>query len=454
MQINELVQSQRAYFNTHITRNITFRINQLQKLAQILKDNEQELQQAIYSDFKKSFFENYISELALIQNEIKYTCKNLRKWSRKKYVKTNLLNFPAKSYVIPCPLGVVLIIAPWNYPYNLSLIPAISAIAAGNTVVLKPSEIPVHTSHIMARLINNNFDPQLFNVIEGGVGIATELLEQKYDKIFFTGSTQVGKIVFAAAAKNLTPVTLELGGKSPTIFTEGCNLKMAVKRMIWAKFLNAGQTCISADYALVPSSLKEDFLKIAVAEIEQTHYSIANNNYVQIINEENMHRLLGLLKASHIYYGGDFDLAKRHIEPTIVTDVRFDDIIMRDEIFGPILPVIVYDDLDKVITRINTLPKPLACYVFTKDKKIRDKVLYEVAFGGGAVNDSVVHFTNNNLPFGGIAESGLGSYHGEFGFNTFTHYKGIIDKPTWFELNLKYYPRTDNKLKWIKRLLR
>ncbi len=451
--IPAIVTAQRKFFQTNITKEVDFRISQLKKLESLLRENETMLHEAIYTDFKKSAFESYTTEISLLYHDIKEAIKKLPKWSKKKRVRTNLVNLPARSYVIPEPLGVSLIIGAWNYPYQLSLAPAIAAIAAGNTVILKPSELPEHTSRAMAKLINENFDPHFFRVIEGGVPETTELLNQKFDKIFFTGSVPVGKIVYQAAAKNLTPVTLELGGKSPAIITEDCNLKMTVKRLIWGKFLNAGQTCIAPDYVAVHTSVKSDFLELAKKEIEDSKFKVEEDNYVQIINDAHVARLIKLIATDKVYTGGKYNLDARIIEPTILTDITFEDAIMQDEIFGPILPVLEYDDLDAIIAKIKERPKPLACYVFTKDKMVKQKILNQISFGGGAVNDTVMHITNSHMGFGGVGDSGIGAYHGEHGFRAFSHYKGILDKPTWIEPNLKYHPHTKSKLKWIKRLM-
>jgi aldehyde dehydrogenase (NAD+) len=451
--MQEIVAVQKKFFLTNATKDIDFRIAQLKKLENILRQNEELLHAAIYSDFKKSSFENYTTEISLLYQDIKEAVKNVRKWASKKRVGTNMANLPAKSYIIPEPLGTNLIIGAWNYPYQLALAPAIAAIAAGNTVILKPSELPIHTSNAMAKLINGNFDPSFFKVVEGGVVETKALLDQKFDKIFFTGSIGVGKIVYQAAAKNLTPVTLELGGKSPAIITENCDLKISVKRLIWGKFLNAGQTCIAPDYVVVHKSIKDKFLKMVKHEIGRSKFVVEADNYVQIINDAHLQRLIQLIDTEKVYVGGKYDLENRIIEPTILKDVSFDDKIMQDEIFGPILPVIEYGNLDTVIAQIKSMPKPLACYVFTNDRQERQKVLNEISFGGGAVNDVIMHIANSNLGFGGVGESGIGSYHGEHGFRAFSHYKGILEKSTWIEPDLKYYPHTKTKLKWIKRLI-
>ncbi len=451
--MQQLIQQQRDFFNTNTTKSIAFRKQQLQKLYNIIKSNEQLLYDAIYKDFKKSEFETFTTELALIYSDIKEAKKKVGKWSKIKRKRTNLVNLPAKSYVIPEPLGVALVIGAWNYPYQLSFAPAIAAITAGCTVVLKPSEIPSNTSAAMAQIINNNFDANYFKVVEGGITETTALLKEKFDKIFFTGSTTVGRIVYQAAAKHLTPVTLELGGKSPAFITKTANLKMTAKRLIWAKFLNAGQTCIAPDYLLVHESIKEEFLKLLVLESEKSHFSTNNNNYVQIINTKNTKRLISLIDKSKIYYGGNYDLEKRIIEPTILTDISFDDIIMQEEIFGPILPIISYTNLQETIGKVKSMPKPLSCYVFTKENTSKHKIFNEISFGGGCVNDALMHISNSHFGFGGVGDSGIGSYHGEEGFKAFTHYKSILDKSNLFEANLKYYPYSDKKLSLIKRMM-
>ncbi len=450
--MQQLIQQQRDFFNTNATKSIAFRKQQLQKLFDVIKSNEQLLYDAIYKDFKKSSFETFTSELALVYNDIKEAKRKVTKWARVKRKRTNLVNLPAKSYIIPEPLGVSLIIGAWNYPYQLSFAPVVSAIVAGCTVVLKPSEIPSNTSSAIAQIINNNFDARFFKVVEGGITETTELLNQKFDKIFFTGSTTVGKIVYQAAAKHLTPVTLELGGKSPAFVSEDANLKITAKRLIWSKFLNAGQTCIAPDYLLVHHSIKDEFLQLLKSEIEKSHFDIENDNYVQIINLRNTERLIKLINKEKVYCGGTYDLDKRFIEPTILSDITFNDTIMEEEIFGPILPVITYTDLDKMIVKVKAMPKPLSCYVFTQNKLTKNKILNEISFGGGCVNDALMHISNSHFGFGGVGDSGIGSYHGEDGFKAFSHYKSILQKSNLFEANLKYYPHTETKLKLIKRM--
>ena len=453
MSYSEIIKKQKDFFNSNQTKDIGFRIEQLRKLKALLNSSESVLYEAIYADFKKSEFDTYSTELNIIYQDIEESIKKLPKWSRRKKVRTNLVNLPGRSYIIPEPLGVCLVIGAWNYPYQLTLSPLIAAIASGNTVVLKPSEVSPATSAVLARLINASFPPELMVVVEGGILETTALLDQKFDKIFFTGSSRVGKIVYRAAAKNLTPVTLELSGKSPAIVTSNSNLKEVAKRIVWAKFLNSGQTCIAPDYVLVAESVREELLLLLKSQIIKNNYSFENGNYVQIINESNFNRLRCLIDANRIYHGGETDLQNRYIAPTLLTGISFDDQVMESEIFGPILPVISYSDLNDAIGKIKSGSKPLACYIFANDKTIRNKLLNEISFGGGAVNDALMHFTNSNLPFGGVGSSGIGNYHGEAGFKTFSHFKSILNKPFWLEPNLKYPPYSNRKLAWIKRLI-
>ncbi len=453
MDYQKIISAQQLYFSSDETKSIVFRKTQLKKLKALLIANEPALYEAIYKDFKKSTFETYATELGLVYHEIDTALKELQGWSSRQRVATNLANFPAKSYIISEPLGVAFIMGAWNYPYQLSLAPVVAAMAAGNTVILKPSEIPVHSSAILAKLINENFPANYFIVIEGGVEVTTALLKLKFDKIFFTGSTTVGKIVYKAAAEHLTPVTLELGGKSPAFVLKDCNINRTAQRMVWAKFLNAGQTCIAPDYVLVDQAIEKRFLEALKKQIQQ-FYSAANfENYVQIINDKNFDRLLSLIDTDKVYFGGTHNKAERYIAPTILQNVSFSDKVMQEEIFGPILPVISFTDLDKAILEIKLRPKPLSCYVFSNKTKQIEHLLHTLSFGGGAVNDAVMHISNGHLPFGGVGSSGMGNYHGEAGFKAFSHYKSILHKPFWFEATMKYGPYTRLKLALIKKLL-
>ena len=455
MDISKIVNQQKKFFNANATKEVNVRIEILKKLKNVLKENEQELYAAIYTDFKKSKFETYMTELSLIYNELNDAICNLKKWSKRKSVRTNLVNFPAKSYIIPEPLGAVLVISAWNYPYQIALIPAISALAAGNTVVIKPSEISNNTSKTLAKIINSNFDSNHLTVIEGGIATTTELLQQKWDKIFFTGSTNVGKIIYKAAAENLTPVTLELGGKSPTFIFKDCDIKLTAKRIVWAKFLNAGQTCIAPDYLLVENKIKPQLLEALKEQIELAFpvSKEVNENYVQIINRQHFQRLTNLISTDRIYTGGEYNTEERIIRPTILDDINFEDSIMKEEIFGPLLPVISFDNLDDMISKVKKKEKPLALYVYSKNKKIINKILNEISFGGGAINESLVHLSNPNLPYGGVGASGTGNYHSKAGFDAFTHYKSILHKSFLFEPNIKYLPFTKLKKSILKILL-
>ena len=455
MNIKNIISEQQNFFDTNKTRVAAFRIAQLKKMRMLLKENEKALYEAIYEDFGKSEFETYVSELSLLYHEINTFIRHIGKWSRRKRVPTGLVNFPAKSYVIPEPLGITLVIGAWNYPYQLSLLPAVTSLAAGNTVIVKPSELPAATSRIMAKIINNNFPTGYFHVMEGGIDITSELLNYRFDKIFFTGSIPVGKIVYQAASKHLTPVTLEMGGKSPTFVMADCNMKIAAKRIVWSKFLNAGQTCIAPDYILVERKVETQLLEALVREIEKHHNykDDITDNYVRIINTKRFDHLVRLIDKEKVYYGGRTVRDGRFIGPTIMKDVTFEDAVMKEEVFGPILPVLKFDNIDDAVRRVKAMPKPLACYVYSGSEKNIDKILKEISFGGGAVNDSVMHFSNTRLPFGGVGHSGIGAYHGKAGFDTFSHYKSILDKPTWFEPDLKYSPYTKRKLRIIKWLM-
>jgi aldehyde dehydrogenase (NAD+) len=450
LQYQELISAQRIFFNTGQTRDVTFRIATLKKLRQLIELHEAELYKAIYDDFKKSEFETYGSELSFVYHELRVCINKTRRWSRPRRVFTNLLNIPAKSYIIPEPLGVSLVIGAWNYPYMLSLVPLVSAIAAGNTAIIKPSEIPAKTSRVMANLINDNFPADYLHVVEGGVPETTALLDEKFDKIFFTGSTSVGRIIAQAAAKHLTSVTLELGGKSPTIVTRDTNVKNAARRITWGKFFNSGQSCVAPDYVLIDASIKDEFLNHCVEYIHQFRYAFKNENYVQIINDKNFNRLIGLIEPSKVYFGGESDASERYIAPTIMHNVTFDDKVMEDEIFGPIMPVITYTDLAATVNELKLKPKPLSFYLFTNDPEVRRQVLIDLSFGGGSVNDTMMHLANPHLPFGGIGDSGMGSYHGHRGFEAFSHYKGIHQKPVGWEPALKYPPYSKKKLRMLK----
>ncbi len=452
MNLQKLLSDQKEFFLTNKTKDISFRIEQLKKFKSVLKNNEESLLEAIYDDFGKSEYETQITELSVIYGELNEAIQKVKRWSRKKRVPVNAANFPAKSCIFPEPYGNTLVIGAWNYPFQLSLAPIVSSLAAGNTVILKPSEIAPTSSAIIAKLINSHFPAEYFAVVEGGVDITTELLSYEYDKIFFTGSSRVGKIVYQAAAKHLTPVTLELGGKSPTFVLSDCNINLTAKRIVWGKFLNAGQTCVAPDYILVHKSIEKEFLQALQKFIQKFFGDIddAKENYVRIINDANFTRLESLIDKEKVYCGAKINREKKFIAPTVLHNVTFDDEVMKEEIFGPILPVIAFDNLDDVIMKVKRRPKPLSCYIYSKNKKKYRKILTEISFGGGAINDSVMHLTNGNLPFGGVGSSGMGSYHHEAGFKSFSHYKSVLNKSYWFEPRIKYFPYSKRKLKLIK----
>jgi aldehyde dehydrogenase (NAD+) len=452
---HELVQSQLDYFNSNITKDADFRIRQLKHLKSVLKANEKLLDEAIYKDFKKSSFENYVTELSFIYHEINTAMGNLKEWAKKKKVGTPASMIPGSSYILPEPLGVTLTIGAWNYPYQLSIAPVVAALAAGNTAIIKPSELALNTSHAMAAVINDNFDSQYLHVVEGGVEETTALLNEKFDKIFYTGSGNVGRIIMAAAAKHLTPVTLELGGKSPAFVFNDASLKTAAKRLVWAKFLNGGQTCVAPDYLLVEKGLKEKLIEEIEKQILKYHGEnpMESEGFVRIINPRHFDRIMKLMDQEKVVIGGDSNKEELYIAPTVMDNVSYEDAVMQEEIFGPVLPIIEFDDLDRAIKMVKDRDKPLALYVFSSSSKNTDKIFHEISFGGGAVNDAVMHLANANLPFGGVGESGMGSYHGKAGFDSFSHFKSIYSHSTMLEPNFKYTPYTKNKFKVMRVML-
>ncbi|MEK6774999.1 MAG: aldehyde dehydrogenase family protein [Bdellovibrionota bacterium] len=451
-KLKQIVEKQKAFSDAGHAKNILFRKEQLKLLKKVLKENEKYLYEAIFADVRKSKFEAYLTELGIIYHEIDYALKNLQKWTHPKKVKTDLSNFLGRSFIISEPYGTTLIIGAWNYPYQLVLAPAVAALAAGNTAILKPSELPSRTSAALKKIINENFDSSYLHVVEGGVDVTTELLSHPYGKICFTGSTQVGKVIARAAAETLTPTLLELGGKNPCFVFPDIDIKVAAKRIAWGKFLNAGQTCIAPDYLLIHSSIYLEFLE----ELKiQTSIIIGSNpleseSYVRIINDRNVQRLKKLIDPKKVFFGGKVFESENCIEPTILKDVTWDDMCMKEEIFGPILPAIQFDNLDLTIAKVKESSKPLSAYIFTNDKSIQNRILNEVSFGGGCINDVVMHFANTRLPFGGVGGSGMGNYHGEHGFKTFSHQKSVLKKSWWIEPNIKYAPYSEIKSRILK----
>lgn len=455
MEIKKLIDNQRAYFKTGVTLDVNFRIQQLKILKEAIKKKEQMLLDAIYIDLKKSRFNTITTELSHIIGEISHTIRKTPQWSRKKKTAQNLLNYPAKSYLIPEPYGVVYIAGTWNYPFLLTLQPLVSAMGAGNTAIVKPSELVPNTSKAIAKLISEVFAPEYIHVVEGGADVSREILLHRFDKIFFTGSSKTGKIIYEAAAKHLTPVTLELGGKNPAIIMSDCNIAVAAKRIVWGKFTNAGQTCVAPDYILVHSSIEQNFL----AELKRliiSHFkpSSIGENFISIVNNHHFERLKRFINPENLFYGGVTNKEQLFISPTILHNVTFNDEIMKEEIFGPLLPVIKYDDLEDAVEKIKLFEKPLSLYIFGKKSPITDSIFKNLSFGGGSLNDTVMYTANRNIPFGGVGSSGIGCYHGKYGFSTFSHIKPVMEKETWMEpWFLKMPPYREWKLKILRLLI-
>ncbi len=452
--IQELLSKQREYFEQGHTLEIDFRLAQLKKLKKAIIQFEAEIFEALLQDLRKSNFESYVTEVGFMLDEIGTMIKNLKKWSKPQKVKTNLLNFGAKSVIYNDPYGVSLIIAPWNYPFQLQIAPLIGAIAGGNTAICKPSELSENTSRVIAEMISQTFDPDYIAVVEGGIETNQELLAQDFDFIFFTGSVPVGKIVMEAAAKNLTPVVLELGGKSPAIVTKDADLESTARKLAFGKYLNAGQICIAPDYVLVEKEVKDQLIAKLVFYIKK-HLGedpLSNPEYGKLINQKNFDRVKSYLSNGKVVYGGGVDKDKLLIAPTVIDEVTLDDPIMQEEIFGPLLPVMTFDSLDQAIDIAHKNKNPLALYLFTRSKRTRDKVMRSIPAGGGCVNDVLMHVANPNLPFGGIKTSGIGRYHGKSSFDTFSNKKGMVIAGP-FENKLRYPPYGD-RLKLIRKVLK
>ena len=434
--------------------NINFRKESLKKLLFSIQKNEERIIQALYNDFKKPTFEAVLTETNYVISDLKNTIKNIKCWSKPKKVLPSLLNFPSKDYIYNEPYGKVLIIAPWNYPFQLSMSPLIAAVASGNSIVLKPSELTPHTSNLIAEIISNVFDTNHVTVIEGGVEVSQKLLSQRWEYIFFTGSVAVGKIIAKAAAENITPITLELGGKNPCIIDETANLKLAAKRIVWGKFINAGQTCIAPDYLLVQNSVKPEFIEHLKQEITNAYGDNPelSADLTRIINLKNWERLINLIEPKNVVFGGQSNKENCFLAPTLIDEPSLDSEIMKEEIFGPILPILSYQntvDLRHIITKNE---KPLSMYVFTTNNYFAEEMIQKFSFGGGCINDTIVHFSNKRLPFGGVGHSGIGAYHGRLGFDTFSHKKAIVKKANWLDLPFRYAPYK-GKLSVMKKIL-
>ncbi len=452
-KISEIVSSQRTFFETGRTKDVAFRVEQLKALRKVIVENEKYIFDALKQDLDKPAFEAYGGDVAIVLNQIDYTLRHLRSWIKPQRVKTPLALFPASSRLYAEPYGVALIIGPWNFPVQLLLAPLVGAVAAGNCAVLKPSPLASHTSNLLEVLVGENFDPRYVTVVEGGAETAQALLEETFDYIFFTGGTATGRLIMAAAAKRLTPVTLELGGKNPCIVHSDAPLGYAARRIIWGKFFNAGQSCVAVDYLLVHKSIKRELLERMKQYIDAFYGRDPSESpdYARIINDAHFDRLSRLLDRGRILVGGKTDRQTRYIAPTIILDVAAGDAIMQDEIFGPLLPVIEYDDLSEAVSFVNARPKPLALYFFSRDAECRESVLRQTSSGGGCINDTVVHETATCLPFGGVGMSGIGKYHGKASFDTFSHKKSFLKGSSLIDFTLRY-PPYNGKLKLFRKI--
>jgi aldehyde dehydrogenase (NAD+) len=450
-----IVERQGKYFNTGKTLDIAFRKASLDRLKTAILGMETEILQALNEDLGKCECEGYMTEVGMVLNEISYMRKNIKRFAKPKKVGTPLSQFPAKSFTVPVPYGVVLIMSPWNYPFTLALDPLIDALAAGNTAVVKPSAYSPASSAVIKKLISSCFPAEYVSVIEGGREANRELLDQKFDYIFFTGGKNVGRLVMEKAARYLTPVTLELGGKSPCIVDDTANLKIAAARIVFGKFLNVGQTCVAPDYLLVQENIKDKLLLHLKDEIRQQfgENPLDNLTYGKIINDKHFNRLLGLIKGEKAVIGGRYN-GNYRIEPTVLDNITLESPIMQEEIFGPVLPVLTFKTINEAIEIVSRNPTPLALYLFSEDKNTEREILNRVSFGGGCINDTIVHLATNQMGFGGVGESGHGSYHGKFGFDTFSHYKSIVKQGTVFDIPIRYRPYDAKKLKILKWFLK
>ena len=455
MDVKALLERQRAYFLSGATRSPAVRVLMLDRLYREIKKLEPEINAALEADLGKSASESYMCETGLTLSEISYMKKHLRKFSERKRVHTPLAQFPSRSYILKEPYGCVLIMSPWNYPFMLTLEPLADAVAAGNTVVLKPSAYSPHTSAIIQKIISNVFPEEYVAVVEGGRAENADLLEQKFDYIFFTGGTQVGQLVLEKASRHFTPVTLELGGKSPCIVDESADLKVAAKRIAFGKYLNCGQTCVAPDYLLIQESVKDRFLELFYAAVQEMYGEkpLENPNYGRIVNEKHFDRLNQVLDSETILFGGERDRETLQIAPTVVGPVSPEGAAMGQELFGPILPVMTYKELDEAITFVLSRPRPLALYIFSRHRPNINRVQQLCSYGGGCVNDTIIHLATPEMPFGGVGMSGMGGYHGKRGFETFTHEKSTVDKANWLDLPFRYQPYSALKDKLIRMFL-
>ena len=456
IELEKVIDEQKIFFKTGITNTEEFRKKALMNLKNSIKKYRDEILYALKMDLNKSETEAYISEIASSYSEIDFALKNLSEWMKDKRETTNTESMPAKSFTRYEPLGLTLIISPWNYPFLLAIDPIINAISSGNTVILKTSRKASYTSKIVKKLLDENFDRSLIYCVDNEKISHDEILSYKYDHIFFTGSSKVGRIIMKKASENLTKVTLELGGKSPCIVDESANLKFAAKRIIWGKLLNSGQTCVAPDYLLVHKDIKNELLKLMKQTIFEFYgdRALENPDYPKIIDEKSFYRLVSLIEGQNIFTGGLYNSKSLKIEPTIINDVDFSNKIMKEEIFGPILPVIEYENIFEIIEKLQKMDKPLSMYIFSEDQNNIDRLTYDLSSGGVCINDTIMHITNPNLEFGGVGESGMGGYHGKFGFINFSNRKSIMIRSNNIDIKLKYPPYSKAKEKIIKKIFK
>lgn len=441
-EIKSIVDRQRAFFNTGATLDVKYRIAAMKKLQAVMRKNIDKINKALKDDLGKSQFESYMCESGLSLSEIDYMIKHVKKFSKIKRVGTPLVHFHSVSRINPAPYGVTLIMSPWNYPILLTIDALVDALAAGNTVIVKPSAYSPESTKVIQELISECFEPEYVTTITGGRAENTYLLDEHFDYIFFTGSKNVGKEVMRKAAEHLTPVTLELGGKSPCIIDESANLHIAAKRLVFGKLLNCGQTCVAPDYVLVHQNVKDKFIEEVKKEIIRQYGSDPLNNpdYGKMINEKHFNRVLGLIDNSKVVLGGNSNPQTLQIAPTVMDNITFEDKVMQEEIFGPIMPILTFKYLDVVIDIINSMDHPLALYIFANNRKVIKRVIKNCEFGGGCINDTIVHLATSNMGFGGFGESGMGAYHGKKGFETFSHYKSVLEKKNWIDMPMRYQP--------------
>ena len=456
LEIKTIVDKHRKFFYSNVSLNVDYRIRALQKLKIKILKYEDKICEALKDDLGKSSFESYMCEVGLVLDELSYMIKHTKSFAKDKRVHTPISQFHSKSFQKSSPYGVVLVVSPWNYPFLLTMDPLIDALAAGNTVILKPSAYSPATSNVIKEIIEECFSEEYVSVVVGGREENHYLLQQKFDYIFFTGSKKVGMQVMEKASAHLTPVTLELGGKSPCIVEKSANIKLAAKRIVFGKYLNCGQTCVAPDYIYCDNTIKNELIEELKKQIlfQYGATPLTNENYGKIINQKHFDRICGLIDSDKIVHGGKTDEAALKIEPTVMDNVTFDDAVMKEEIFGPVLPIVTYDSLEHAIAKINCMEHPLALYLFTSDKKIAKQVTSECQFGGGCINDVIIHLATNQMGFGGFGESGMGSYHGKAGFDTFSHYKSMVDKKTWIDLPMRYQPYRELNRKLLKLFLK